>query len=333
MALQLPPRQQPVEHVENLGQSINLNAYLCQPLLYCSTYIHPDTLQLLFGLFAVKIAVKHAKNGDNISLIAVGLLCGIIQGTKVGGPWTVPLAGAALLMGISAGQTFAGWLKSVLSRGGLLTLSAFVGFILSTTYVILASYYFDSMKAALNVVTNDMFSQTKKISVFTWFTELRTSLGPTAFILLLLALARAFINGVRRTDPMLVLGTVLAVSQFLWFASTGKLWHVLGYLILAIGIMAVFAFETVMKAIDWLSNRSILKEKISARSKAIIGFATCALIALPVLNGTITRVFNQLGGVDKVPDPKSCGGDEDEAEVAFRGFVVAGRQPSAVLEL
>jgi hypothetical protein len=40
-----------------------------------------------------------------------------------------------------------------------------------------------------------------------------------------------------------------------------------------------------------------------------------------------------LGCVDKVPDPQSDGRDEDEAEEAVGGLVVAGGQPSAVFEL
>ena len=40
-----------------------------------------------------------------------------------------------------------------------------------------------------------------------------------------------------------------------------------------------------------------------------------------------------LGGVDKVSDPQSDGCDEDEAEEAVGGFVVSGRQSSALFEL
>jgi hypothetical protein len=38
-----------------------------------------------------------------------------------------------------------------------------------------------------------------------------------------------------------------------------------------------------------------------------------------------------LGSVDEVPDPKSDGSDEDEAEVAFGGLVVSGGESAAVL--
>ena len=40
-----------------------------------------------------------------------------------------------------------------------------------------------------------------------------------------------------------------------------------------------------------------------------------------------------LGSVDEVPDPQSGGGDEDEADEAVGGLVVAGGQSAAVLEL
>ena len=40
-----------------------------------------------------------------------------------------------------------------------------------------------------------------------------------------------------------------------------------------------------------------------------------------------------LGPVDEVPDPQTCGCDEDETEVAVGGLVVSGSQSAAVLEL
>ncbi len=45
---------------------------------------------------------------------------------------------------------------------------------------------------------------------------------------------------------MLTLGVVLALSQFLWYGVAGQLWHVVGYLILSFGLIALFAFETLL---------------------------------------------------------------------------------------
>jgi hypothetical protein len=64
--------------------------------------VHPDILQAFFGLFALALAYRHSKRGDLHSLAALGLVCGFVQGTKVGGAWTVPMAFLALAFGMRA---------------------------------------------------------------------------------------------------------------------------------------------------------------------------------------------------------------------------------------
>ena len=51
--------------------------------IYYATNIHPDTLQLLFGLLAFVAAVLHVRDGERASLMAFGLFCGFVQASKV----------------------------------------------------------------------------------------------------------------------------------------------------------------------------------------------------------------------------------------------------------
>src|SRR5262249_29513099 len=68
-------------------------------LAYYTTIIHPDTLQLCLSLFAWLLAARHAEDGALASLAALGLVAGLVQGTKVGGPWLIPMALLALFRG------------------------------------------------------------------------------------------------------------------------------------------------------------------------------------------------------------------------------------------
>ena len=71
--------------------------------LYYTNIIHPDTLQLGFGLLTLLIATRHAEDGKRASLIALGLLSGLVQGTKAGGPWLIPMALLAVYWGLQQG--------------------------------------------------------------------------------------------------------------------------------------------------------------------------------------------------------------------------------------
>jgi hypothetical protein len=51
------------------------------------------------------------------------------------------------------------------------------------------------------------------------------------------------------------------------------------------------------------------------------------------LHSSLGYIQPRLGRVDKMPDPQTDGRDEDEAEEAVGGFVIAGGQSAAVFQL
>ena len=118
---------------------------------YYSNYIHPDTLQTLFGLFALVFAAVHAKKGTLATLVGVGIMCGLVQGAKVGGPWTVPMAGAALAMGLIHVPR-ARWIVEIIKRPLVIGVSALGAYIASTPYLVLDSYYLKSMLAQIGAI-------------------------------------------------------------------------------------------------------------------------------------------------------------------------------------
>ena len=103
---------------------------------------HPDTLQLLLALAALAIAVRHAERGDWPSLAALGLMCGFVQGAKVGGPWTVPMGLLALWWGVQATGHRLSDLTILAKRVALLGSTALLGYVVSTPYAFMDPYLF-----------------------------------------------------------------------------------------------------------------------------------------------------------------------------------------------
>src|SRR5262249_25059543 len=140
--------------------------------LYYTLYIHPDTLQMFFGLCAFVFGVAHANDGARKSLFALGFFCGIVQGTKVGAPWILPMALAALWLGWQAYNKLPGpasWgapidLRALRERLVILALAAVLGFFISTPYAFLDSYYLSSMLSAFGANNADHLQQKNSVT-------------------------------------------------------------------------------------------------------------------------------------------------------------------------
>jgi hypothetical protein len=127
--------------------------------------------------------------------------------------------------------------------------SAVAGFLVTTPYALFDSYYRRSLRIAYGIVTQDSL-KLKHLSLWTWSDAIYRYVGFVGAALVALAVGRCILLLVRRRlDAPLMLATVLALSQFLWYGSAGKLWLVPGYLLLSFGLMAVFAFETLFEAV------------------------------------------------------------------------------------
>jgi hypothetical protein len=120
--------------------------------IYYTTIIHPDTLQIYFGLLALGLALRHSNDGLSSSLAGLGLMCGVVQGTKFGGPWTVPMAIAALFLGIRAAGLPEWNIKVIVHRVAILGGAAVVGWIGTNPYAVITGYYFNSWVAQWRIV-------------------------------------------------------------------------------------------------------------------------------------------------------------------------------------
>src|SRR6185369_4068040 len=88
------------EHTSRLAAIVAVVVLLTDGnFLFYTTFIKPDSLQMLLGMIALPTAVYHARTRRTASLIGLGIVAGLIQGTKAGGPWLVPAAALAAWLG------------------------------------------------------------------------------------------------------------------------------------------------------------------------------------------------------------------------------------------
>jgi len=233
--------------------------------IYYATNIHPDTIQLAFGLLAFVAAASHVRGGDRATLIAFGLFCGVVQASKFGGPWLVPAALIALTLGLHDRLQWQKWI----SRAMLLVGAALCGWVITAPYTFLDRYYFDTLISAWAIVTTAPFGE---VTLFSWFRALLEHLGQLAIVLAAIALARAaWMARTPHRDPELILAAVIALSQILWYGGAGKIWIVIGYLLVGIGLSALFVLETIGLVVRRLVRATSIPKPIRIAALLLIG--------------------------------------------------------------
>ncbi|OKO82017.1 glycosyltransferase family 39 protein [Bradyrhizobium sp. NAS96.2] len=218
---------------------------------YYMTTIHPDTLQVYFGLLALGLALRHSDDGLLSSLVALGVVCGLVQGTKFGGAWTVPLATAALLMGIRATGAEKWDKKVIAQRVAVLGAAALVGWIGTNPYAVITPYYVQSWLAQWRIVG----SSGGPLGTFTpwdWIKAIYDYVGPLGSTLAAAGLLHALIGGFSTPRKRaLFLAAILSLSQIAYYALLGKLWIILGYLLVALPLMAMLSFDFVVTSLKF----------------------------------------------------------------------------------
>lgn len=217
---------------------------------FYTTVIHPDVLQLLLALVALLVAARHAKVGDPASLLALGLMAGAVQGTKVGGPWLIPMSVLALWWGLTRDRP---GLSIALAKRGIgriliLGSGSLLGYFVSTPYAFLGPYYFKALRNVWGIVSD---SPLGGVSFLSWADGLRTHFGIGVSSLFAITVVSVLVSWFRsRNDPAAVLAVVLALSQLVWFGVTGDLWLMLGYMLVAFGLMAALSASFIAGLLD-----------------------------------------------------------------------------------
>ena len=212
--------------------------------IYYSSIIHPDTLQMGLALLALALAVRHTEDKSYASLVALGFAVGLVQGTKIGGPWMIPMSVVALFWAMrrKAYKDWKAFAIDALRRFVLLGLAAVIAFFLTTPYAFLDSYYVTvwRMFSKMIIVPGTL----QEISFFSWTDGLIAHhgrlLGATSLISILILAFRSFWAP---PNAALVLAATLGASNILWYAAAGKLWVELGYMLVGFALSAVLIGE------------------------------------------------------------------------------------------
>lgn len=259
--------------------------------------IHPDLLQVLFGLLALGLAIRHSERGDLASLAGLGLACGFVQGTKFGGAWTVPMAALALWWGIAAARLrVVDWAGS-LPRVAILGASALVGWIVTTPYLFDVYYAKATIDMLLTQGPNATEGPFGRVTMLTWLGRIYEHMNMLALVLCALAVGRVVLRvGVAGRFRELALALVLVTSQLLVYGS-GKFWIELGYMLLAAGLMAVLAFDMLVAAtrsvlriaFAWIDGkrREIMAPRVAAPALAVAFLPLYAPYALQAVSTII----------------------------------------------
>jgi 4-amino-4-deoxy-L-arabinose transferase-like glycosyltransferase len=262
---------------------------------------HPDTLQVLFALFGLVIGLRHAERGDLASLAALGLTCGFVQGAKGGGPWTVPMAFLVLLWGLQAAGHKYYAVKPFLGRCVVLGAAALFGYFVSTPYAftdlyLLRSYWSMWHIQGLSASTDGPFG---RITPWTWLQAIYAHIGPLAAALAGVAIVRSAFEILRlpQSRPILLVA-MLAVSQFAWYVGLGRYWVLVGYMVLAIGLAALLAYDTLilaaqnlllvaLRSMRWLTNPRLTASRVAVVT--VVGVS--ALLLAPRLLQNVTSTL------------------------------------------
>ena len=221
---------------------------LTEPLfVYYSMIVHPDILQFALSLLALAISLRHLNYGDKASLVAMGILSGLIQGTKLGGPWLIPIFALATVVGLRhqkphlGGRSFAWCLAQ---RGAALVLVSLAAWIISTPYAFLEPDFFAMTKVVYSMNVSSWFSPVTFSSwVYALWNHCGALLMSAALGSIIVIIGTIVVT--KKIPWPLILVFVLGLSQLLWFAILNKLWVVVAYLFTTVGMIALLSGASV----------------------------------------------------------------------------------------
>jgi len=232
--------------------------------------IHPDTAMTALTLLALWVASRHVRRGDGASLVTLGLLVGLVHGSKMGGPWLFPVALLAVLWGgcsAGAGAGTTGWRRCwwlVSRRGTLLALLSLTGFALSTPYAFLNRHYFAALKVSWNLFTRSPLSP---VTYAGWFRAIWEYEGPVFLGLVGLGLVLAGVRcwkAPQELPPALVLTIALALSVVAFYTTMVRVWIAVFYLVPVLGLLALLATCAVVGPLQRLAAKGAWGQRSAA---------------------------------------------------------------------
>ena len=206
----------------------------------------------------------------------MGIVAGLAQGAKVGGPFLIPITGVSIILGAAKhSRELPDMMTTIVKRALFTLVMAFTVFILTTPYAVLGTYYFVTWRAMAAVFTGQ--SPIYPAAFWDWLSGAVSAVGVPLLAASGAGVAAHFITRRGRGDLIPLAFTVLlALSIFLWYALFQKFWVQIQYLVVAFAIAALLGGSLVDHLICLLPPR--------LRASPVMG-----IVSLCVLAGWILR--------------------------------------------
>ncbi|MBV8774663.1 MAG: hypothetical protein JO166_20370, partial [Deltaproteobacteria bacterium] len=261
--------------------------------IYYATIIHPDSTQFGLALLALTICVRHVKFGEVESLTALGLLSGLIQGTKSGGPWLIPIVAMVTTVALwrqRSGLPLFDFFRRLAFRTAWLLVVAFAAYFVSTPYAFLKSDFLVYTRILGSLLGESSMVPTTYAD---WIAGLWTHFTPMLMLPAIAGTGFLVARAARRDiRGPLFLAVVLGLSQLAWYGAIVKYWVELGYMLCLFAVIALLVGHCTQAIWDWLSRagapgRALAVVTSSAAMFLVIGGHWYDAVAVP-LTGLLT---------------------------------------------
>jgi hypothetical protein len=245
---------------------------------------HPDTLLFFLTLLALPLCIRHANEGSTASLIAIGIVAGLAQGAKMGGPLVAPLAATAIVYSAWGAPGFIG---TVFLRGAVVSFAAVATFFLTTPYAAIDPYFMRAWVALTAVFSAESPIEVVNFSI--WLSTLVSKASAPLLVAAGLAIGLSIISG--RRNLALFFTVLLCAWILVYYALFQRYWVQPQYLIVSYALIAVIGWSLVDRLIA-LSPIIIPKSAIAAIAVVAVGITAVVkqdrviggLITIPYLN-------------------------------------------------
>lgn len=279
--------------------------------IFLAKFIHPDMLQFFLTLLALIVAVRLASFGDLKSTVAIGVVLGLIQGTKSGVPFLLPMVAIALAWGVLKPRRDANisgradaplvqvgsLIASIALKAFLMGSAAIVAFVATTPYLLFDPYYLTTTKAAFAILSGT--SPLVPITFGSWYTTIAAYLGWPLLSLIAAGaavfLARLFTG---RVNAGVGFAVVLGASNLLWFTGVGRFWVVLYYLLPVLFAAGLCIGMLVQEVAGWLVKvqtprfAAVRRPLAVALTVTVVLAVGCGGTRIPNLSETVAAGVN-----------------------------------------
>ena len=202
-----------------------------------SSVIHPDTILFFLCIVGLALSIRHAKDGELTSLVALGIVAGLAQGAKMGGPLLVPITVASVFLGTLVQGVS---LRKIFIRGAAVASVAIFVFVLTTPYSLLGTYYLETWRIWANAFVGQ--SPIVPVNFLSWLSGSADHIGYGVIAAGSAALvANIAASSTRESRIALAFTVGLGLSIFLWYALFQNYWVQLQYLLIPFAFVALLA--------------------------------------------------------------------------------------------